>query len=170
MSLIRLQCCWCGISFKRRLILFKLNGPICYCGRKCASMGRRKRKTLAQKKAEKAAYDRRYRAINLQEIKRKKREYFQRTYDPEKAAIERKKRARWHVEYCRRYYADPKNHAGKVEYDRKRRDRIHFGAFAECYELIRKIDEEVASKMSDYEIRLQQGTLSKAAKRKKQLT
>jgi hypothetical protein len=34
-------------------------------------------------------------------LKAKKRAYFERTYDPRKAAVERKKRMHLHVAYCR---------------------------------------------------------------------
>ena len=83
-------------------------------------------------KKEKAAYDREYRKKNLAWIKAKKADYFQRTYDPVKAAKERKKRMPEHVEYCRQ----PKYRAYKRKYDRKRR-ASKFGEFAEAYEALK---------------------------------
>ena len=71
----------------------------------------------AQKVAEKRLYDMAYRAKNLERIKAGKRAYFQRTYDPREAAVERKKRMHLHVAYCRQ----PRYKAWKREYDRKYR-------------------------------------------------
>lgn len=45
-------------------------------------------------KAEKATYDRDYRKRNKERLRRQHAEYFQRTYDPVEAAIERKKECR----------------------------------------------------------------------------
>ncbi len=90
--------------------LFKLTGEInraakigalLYCNRLCAGRGRRKGKSKEQCVAEKRLYDIAYRAKNRAMLKVKKAAYFQRTYDPAKAAVERKKRMPRHVEYCR---------------------------------------------------------------------
>lgn len=61
----------------------------------------RRWKTIEEKIALKAAYDRDYRKKNAVRIKADHAAYFQRTYDPVKAAIERKKKMPVHVEYCR---------------------------------------------------------------------
>jgi hypothetical protein len=66
-------------------------GARLYCDRTCAGMQRLAGKTKAQKVAEKRIYDMAYRAKNLDRIKADKRAYFQRTYDPRKAAVERKR-------------------------------------------------------------------------------
>lgn len=131
-----------------------------FCGRVCSGFGRRKGKTKAQLVAEKAAYDKQYRANNLAKITADKQAYFQRTYDPVAAAEHRKTRMPRHVEYCRR----PEYKAKKSEYDRKIRAR-EFGDYADCYLLLLDIDKEVNSRMSDYEVRLVNGTYGKTQQR-----
>src|SRR5438046_492055 len=72
-----------------------------YCNRRCSGLGRRKpRKTKAQKREEKRLYDIQYRK-NSPTLKARRRAFHLRTYDPVKAAKERKKRAPAHAEYCR---------------------------------------------------------------------
>ena len=95
-------------------------------------------------KKQKAIYDRKYRKKNAKRIKANHAEYFQRTYDPAKAAIERKKRMPAHVEYCRQ----PKYKAYKREYDRKRRAG-KFGDFAEAYEALKALLKEIKKQMPD---------------------
>jgi hypothetical protein len=92
----------------------KLAAPL-YCGMRCSGLGRRKYKTVTQKKEEKRLYDIAYRANNRDMLKRRKAAYFQRTYDPAKAAIHRSTRMQYHVEYCRR----PEYRAKKKIYDRQ---------------------------------------------------
>lgn len=89
-----------------------IGAPI-YCDKACAGRARRKHKTRTQKRWEKKLYDQRYRARNLKRILARKHEYHQRTYDPKKAAVVRKKRMPLHVEYCRQ----PKYKAYKRRYD-----------------------------------------------------
>lgn len=120
-----------------------------FCGQRCFGLSRRKPKLpTAERKAKKAAYDVLYRAVNADERRVQKAEYFQLTYDPVKAAKERKARMRWHVEYCRKYYADPKRKAAKVRYDQRRRD-AKYGEFAPAVRLIRKLKREVCKKIPD---------------------
>ena len=85
---------------------------------------------MDDKKA-KAEYDRKYRARNRKRLKAEKAAYFQRTYDPAKAAVERKKRMSKHVEYCRQ----PEYKAWKKKYDKKRR-LARFGDFKEAYAVL----------------------------------
>lgn len=120
-----------------------------FCSRACFGLSRRKPKLpLAERKAKKAAYDVLYRAVNADERRAQKREYHKLTYDAVKAAKKRKARARWHIEYCRRYYADPKRKAAKVRYDQRRRDR-QYGDFAQAARLLRKLKAEVIKKIPD---------------------
>jgi hypothetical protein len=72
---------------------------------------------------------------------------------------------RRHVEYCRQ----PEYRKQKRAYDERRRAELQFGEFAESFLLLKTIDSEVAKRASDYEIRLQQGTLNKKQKREKEL-
>lgn len=128
-------------------------------------MSRRRGKTIEQKKAEKAAYDVEYRRRNVALLKAKKAAYFQRTYDPVKAAADRKLRMPRHVEYCRH----PRYKKWKRNYDRGYRAKKYFGPFAEAHVLLIDIEKEVAKRASDYEIRLQQGTLNKRQNRARAL-
>lgn len=134
-----------------------------YCGRKCSGLGRRTNKTKAQKVADKAAYDKEYRAKNLGIIKAKKAAHFQKTYDPKAAAVERKKRAHLHAAYCK----TPKYLEYKKRYDLKRYAET-FGPAADLYLLLRDLDSEIDGRMSDYEIRLKNGTLNKRTQRKRE--
>lgn len=95
-------------------------------------------------KEQKAAYDREYRKRNAGRIKELKAAYFQRTYDPIKAAVKRKTRAPQHLEYCRQ----PRYKVWKKEYDRKRRLK-KFGQFAEAYEVLRLLLKEIKQQMPD---------------------
>lgn len=113
-------------------------------------------KTKAQKVAEKRLYDMAYRAKNRAMLKAKKAAYFQRTYDPVKAAKVRKKRMHLHVEYCRQ----PRYKAWKRSYDQKRRDS-EYGPFAEAARLAINLNREIKGRMSNYEIRLENQTLNK---------
>ncbi len=90
----------------------KIGAPI-YCDRTCAGFGRRKDKSIEQRKLEKRVYDKLYREKHRGALKVKKAKYFQRTYDPKSAAVERKKRMPYHVEYCRK----PEYRAKKSDYD-----------------------------------------------------
>lgn len=162
---IQLRCEWCGAPVVRLLASWKKTGPHAFCDRKCFSANRVIERTVAQKKADKAAYDREYRVKNRRRIKRRKAEHFQRTYDPEKAAIDRQKRMPRHIEYCRQ----PEYRKWKKKYDSGYRAKKHFGEFADCAELLAKLEKTVAARMTDYEIRLNQGTLNKIQKRKRAL-
>lgn len=93
-------------------------------------------------KAQKAVYDKKYRARNKERIATRKAAYFQRTYDPVKAAKERKKRMPYHVQYCRQ----PWYKKWKREYDRERRSK-RFGAFAEAHKVLLMLRKEVKKQM-----------------------
>lgn len=95
-------------------------------------------------KAEKAEYDRLYRAKNKERLRAQRAAYFQRTYDPEKAAIERKKKMPRHLEYCRQ----PKYKTYKAKYDGSRRAAM-YGEYAEAYELLKILQKEVRRKQPD---------------------
>lgn len=141
----------------------RLGAPI-YCSRKCAGTARRKNKTKAQLVEDKRLYDEEYRASNRGVLKRKKAEYFQRTYDPAKAAVKRKKRAAAHAEYCRR----PEYRAWKSGYDKKYRAIRDYGAFADVYLLLRDLDEEILSRLTRYEISIEKGNYNKCLQRRRE--
>jgi hypothetical protein len=135
-----------------------------YCNRRCAGLARRKGKTKAQKVAEKKAYDAEYRKKNLTALKAKKHEYFQRTYDPVKAAEVRKGRMPYHVEYCRK----PAYKAKKREYDRKHR-AAEFGEFAEAYMLTIDLNREIKGRTTNAEIKWENRTANKTQFRKREV-
>lgn len=162
---MKLRCEWCGETVHRTESNFIKTGPHVFCNKKCFGLSRRKGKTVTEKKADKAAYDHLYRAKNLRRIKKRKKVYFQKTYDPKKARIERKKNMPRHVAYCQQ----PAYRTWKRRYDEKHRARKQFGDFSESAMLLKKLESEIGKRMSDYEIRLQQGTLNKCQKRKKAL-
>jgi hypothetical protein len=133
------------------------NGMKLFCDRRCFGLDRRTEKTKAQRIAEKAAYDAEYRAKNIEMLKAKKREHHKRTYDPVMAAVVRKKRMPLHVEYCRQ----PGYKAWKREYDRRYR-AAEFGEFAEVYMLTIDLNREIKGRMTNEEIKWENGTANKA--------
>lgn len=163
--ILELTCDYCDATIFRKECLFARSGPRAFCNRKCTGLWRRLNKSPDEKKAEKAAYDRAYREKNHDLIKAKKSAYFQRTYDPEKARVERKANMARHVEYCRRPEYRAKKHAYDIGYNARR----NYGSFGEAFILLQQLENEVGSRMSDYEIRSQQGALNKAQQRKRDL-
>ena len=95
-------------------------------------------------KRQKAAYDRIYRERNKVRIRANHAAYFQRTYDPAKAAVERQLRMPKHVEYCRQ----PKYRAYKRGYDKTRR-ASRFGPFAEAYLILLELKREIKRQEPD---------------------
>jgi hypothetical protein len=139
----------------------KAIGAPLYCGKVCASLARRKPpKTKEQKVAEKAAYDAEYRRKNREMLRIKHAAHHQRTYDPVAARVERKKRAAFHAEYCRR----PSYRLWKAEYDRRYR-AAQYGEFADAYLLTVELNREIKTRSSNYEIRRQNQTGNKAQER-----
>lgn len=141
----------------------KSKGAPIYCGKVCASIGRRKpEKPPSQRKAEKAEYDRQYRAKNAGILRKKKADYYQRTADREKEREYRKKVMRRHVEYCRR----PEYKAYKSQYDKRYRAQKYYGDFAECALVLRELETAVLDRASRYQLQFESGKLNKAKKRK----
>jgi hypothetical protein len=102
-------------------------------------------------KKAKAAYDRKYRKKNRARLRAQKAAYFQRTYDPVKAAKERKKKMPAHIEYCRQSWYK----AWKKKYDGNRR-ASKYGEFAEAYALLLALEKEIRKQMPDREQRYAQ--------------
>ena len=134
-----------------------------FCNLRCSGLSRRIYKPKAQKVSEKRLYDMEYRCKNRRLLKAKKRAYFERTYDPVKAAKERKVKMHRHVEYCRQ----PSYKRWKRRYDRQHRAKKMFGPYAEAFLLLQKIDQEVSSRITNYEVRQINGTLNKTLQRKR---
>lgn len=120
-------------------------------------------KTKAEKVAEKAEYDRQYRAKNLDLLKTKKRDYHQRSYDPVKAAKARKKRMHLHVEYCRR----PEYRAYKQAYDKQHRAAKVYGDFADAFLTLITVEREIENRATRYDIRQMNGTINKTQIRRR---
>lgn len=163
---MRFRCAHCKSTADRpsgHVNRARAKGMKLFCSRRCFGLDRRKNKTPAQKREEKRLYDIEYRAKNHDLLKTKKHEYFKRTYDPEKAAIERKKRMPLHVEYCRR----PEYKAWKRDYDREYRAK-EYGAFAEAYQLTIDLNREIKERTSRHEIKYQNGATNKAQRRRRQ--
>ena len=140
------------------------DGKPLYCDQKCAGLSRRGNKTKAQKVAEKRLYDEAYRARNFATLKAKKALYFQATYDLGKARIERKKRMRQHVEYCRR----PEYKAWKSAYDRWYRAVKQYGEYAEAALALGEIEQEIGERMTRTEVYTANGTLNKRLTRRRE--
>ena len=77
-------------------------------------------------------------------LRKKKAAYFQKTYDPIKAAIVRKGRSKEHTEYYRNRKAnDPKFRKNLSRYYRDNLAKKEYGEFWECAILIMKIKRKV---------------------------
>lgn len=164
--LVKIICAYCSAEATKEVggvNRAQRHGRPVYCGRECAGLAHRRWKTPAQRKAEKQAYDARRRAEKADDLKAAKREYHKRTYNPARAAVERKKRAAKHAEYCRR----PEYREWKSVYDRQHRAVKNYGDFADCFFLVLDIRDECLRQMTDYEIRMAKGTFGKTQQRKR---
>lgn len=166
-TLTTIKCAWCGKRAKLATSAVnrarRIRAPL-YCNRACAGLSRRRHKTKAQRVEEKRLYDAEYRKRNAAMLRAKKAAYFQQTYDPKRARIERKKRAHLHVEYCRQ----PEYRVWKQKYDRRYRANKFYGPFADAFLLTRDLNHEIHERMTDYEIRLQNQTLNKRLNRRRE--
>ena len=159
--MVPITCAHCGKrSNKRRCDVLRAReaGLNIYCNRRCSGLGRRCGKTKAQRVKEKAKYDADYRAKNRAMLKAKKAAYFQRTYDPVAAAVERKKNMPRHIEYCRR----PEYRAWKTIYDRQHLAKKKYGPFAEVAMLTHDLNHEIKQRMTNAEIKWKNETANKA--------
>lgn len=162
-----IQCAWCRKSItksKGHINRSLAKEASLYCDLKCAGMARRKNKSDTEKKEAKRLYDMEYRAKNLESIKAKKKIWFKGYYDPAKAAIERKANMPRHVEYCRQ----PKYKDYKREYDEAYRAKKDFGEFWESAVLVNKINGEVLTRATRFEIKQTNGTINKAQSRRRE--
>lgn len=163
---VRFICAQCGAVGKKERGAFNrsrsIDAPL-YCDRTCAGLARRQHKSQEQRVAEKAEYDAVYRTNNVAMLKAKRQAYHRATYDPGEAAVKRKVRMPRHVEYCRR----PEYRAKKSVYDRKYRAGRIYGPFAEAFLALIEVNQEIAERMSDYEVRLANGTFGKTQQRKR---
>jgi hypothetical protein len=163
---MQIACAYCGAVSEKPVGAVnraKAAGARLFCDRECAGFGRRQHKTEAQLKAEKRQYDAEYRVKNRAMLKVKKAARFKLTYDPVKAAVDRKKTMPRHVAYCRR----PEYKKSKSEYDKVRRAKQQFGEFWEAFLALSALDTEIAKQATKYEIMLINGTLNKTNRRKR---
>lgn len=164
--LVKFKCARCKKTAERERCHLnrqrKIGAPI-YCGKRCFGLTRRLGKTKAQKKEEKRIYDMKFRAKNLERLKKEKAAYYQRTHDPVKEAKIRKKRMHLHVKYCQQ----PEYRAWKKKYDRAYLCKQRFGPFWEAASILIDLDKEVESRISRYEIYQQNGTLNKWLQRRR---
>lgn len=135
-----------------------------YCDRTCSGRGRRKHISDAEKVSRKAEYDRQRRIDLADRLRVEKAAYFQRTYDPVKAAVERKAKMPRHVEYCRQ----PRYRKWKADYDKKYLARKQYGPFGEAAILLNQLETEVLSRASRLEISTTNGTLNKKQSRRRE--
>lgn len=166
------RCTHCNeLSFKpvRDVNRAEAKGAPLYCDRTCAGAARRSNKTLAQKRADKAEYDRARRAALGERLLAKKRAAYHAEVkaNPEKVRERerrnRAKRKNAHAEYCRR----PEYREWKQSYDRRyRADRI-YGPFAQAFLTLRDLETELAGRASKYERYSENGTLNKCQRRKR---
>lgn len=164
--MIRFSCSHCGKTAEKstgEINRAKKAGRRLFCSKICFGLDRRKWKTKAQKVAEKKAYDANRRLELADEIRARKAEYHRRTYDPKKAAVERKRRMPGHVEYCRR----PEYRVWKSAYDERYRARRLYGEFDEVAMLLTDLQSEILSRQTRYEIDLENGKLNKKLKRRR---
>lgn len=158
-------CHHCGEEIERRtgeVNRARKRGLAIYCDRHCSGLGRRKHKSLKQRRAEKSDYDRQYRRTNRDRLRASKAAYHKATYDPARARIARKRRAPAHAEYCRR----PAYKAYKRRYDAERR-ASQYGDFADAYKLFLEMKRETRKRISWYESAIQNGRFTKAKERKR---
>lgn len=160
MTLIAFTCAHCGATAAKEaghVNRSRRRGAALYCDKSCSSHARRIEKTREQKAAEKAEYDRMYRAREAETLKAKKAAYYQRTADREKEREDRKRRMPQHVEYCRR----PEYREWKKRYDRQYLARKKFGDFGEAAIILNDLIAEINSRSTRTEIYRQNGTLNK---------
>jgi hypothetical protein len=162
-----MNCGYCGAPLKKDASAINRAKRECkplYCHKACAGLARRVYKAVDQKKEEKRLYDAQRRIEKKDELKALRKAYFQRTYDPAKAAIKRQETMPRHVEYCRQ----PQYRKYKQQYDQQYRAKKIYGEFYEAFLLTLQLDEEVQSRASKYEISVINGILNKSQKRKRE--
>ncbi len=163
---MKITCAHCGKKSNKPTSAVnraKRDGLRIFCNRKCAGIGRRTNKTKAERKEEKRLYDLQYRQENLAMLRQKKRQYHKATYDPKTAAKARKKTMARHIEYCRQ----PEYRKWKKKYDQKYRGEKLYGEFGEAFQVLMAIENEIASRITRYEVYQQNGTLNKHLARRR---
>lgn len=159
-------CDHCGDTFTRSngsINRAKKIGAKLYCSRICTGLARRQYKSTKQKRAEKRLYDMEYREKNRAALKAKKAAYHLKNYDPAKAAVDRKKRAKQHAEYCRR----PEYKQWKQQYDRRYWAKKNYGGFWESFLILQDIENEIVSRFDRAELKYLNGATNKTQTRRR---
>lgn len=173
MSFLPIICAHCGAGAMKpsgTVNRSRSKGSPLHCGRECSAAARRHNKSVAEKRADKAEYDRHRRAKIGERIRAEKRAAYHAAVaaDPvgmrAKEREQRQRRMAAHVEYCRR----PEYRKWKAEYDRKYLARKQFGAFGEAAILLNDLCSEIASRSTFYERAIEKGTLNKHQERRRE--
>ena len=157
--LIKATCDWCEKSFYGLKSQVGRCGKT-YCSRKCAGFGRRKNRTKAEKRRLKAIYDEQYRKDNAEKLRKNKAQYFQKTYDPDRARKWRQaNKHRW-KNYFRQYREKEEWKQHKKSYDFELR-ASEYGPFAEAWKIWLELVREIRRREpSGYERRKAKGYYS----------
>ncbi len=133
-----------------------------YCGRNCSIDARKLHRSDEEKRRIKKEYDKQFRKLNADTIKKRKAEAFKKDYakNPEKYKLIRQRRKEEHKQYCRQ----PEYKKWKAEYDKKYLAEKNYGEFAECFLLIKEIENEY----DQQEVRQINNLHNKSQKRKKE--
>lgn len=161
--MVTINCAYCNKEHRVQTGAYNRamkQGNSLYCGRECSGKGRRHGRTDEENRRLKSEYDRQYREENREVLKKKKAEYFQRTYDPEAAKVDRRIRSKEHAEYCR----TPEYRKYKKEYDRQYRAKKFYGEFWEAFLVLMDIENEVDNRSA----KAANGLIGKSQRRKRQ--
>lgn len=158
------NCCFCGSEIEKAsgaINRAQKVGMLLFCDQVCFGLYHREWKSDDQKKADKAAYDAKYRENRKEILKKSKAEYFKKDYaaNPKKYKAERQRRMKSHIEYCR----NPEYQKKKKSYDQKHRAEKFYGAFAEAAIILFQIEGMIDAKLA----RADKDCNNKSTKRKR---
>lgn len=162
-DMIDCTCTICGKPYQKKEGAYnralKLGMNI-FCSRACCGVS--KRTSIEDKKAKKAAYDKR--VYNTPERKEARRRYFQKSYtsNPEKYRELRRAKYPKHLEYLN----TPEYKAWKKEYDKKYIANKNYGVFSEAAIILIELESFLKQNMPD-ELKFQMGITNKTQKRKR---
>lgn len=126
-------------------------GAHLYCSRACSGLARRDGRSLEEKRADKAAYDRDYRAkLGAELLAKKKAAYDAVKETPEYRAKQREQRRRQKESgYRENYLKGERYRRYKHDYDIRKRSREQYGEFAECHRLLIELEKEIRRRCPD---------------------
>lgn len=161
---MKVACAYCGKE--REVLTGYYNrsvkaGMKFYCNRKHFGLDRRNGKTKAQKKKEKAEYDKNYRATSPT-LKQRRKAYHERTYNPEKQRAYNKIRYPKHLKYLQR----PEYKEWKKNYDEQYLAKRDYGIFWESSLLLKELELWLLNNSPDG-MKFQMGITNKTQLRKR---